>query len=666
MAGAGTGKTRVIVHRIAYLIATGHVNPERLVAVTFTNRAAEELRSRVSDLVGPSAAAINVGTFHWLGHRFLRRYGALAEFGSGFKLLSPRESSLVLRNLARSLDLGPVPPPPIELREAVSAYRNAGRTRNFGNVSVADIARAYERRVHAQGALDLDDLVLQPVRILAENAELRARIHRRFEHVLVDEYQDVNLPQRDLVQLIGGQTGRVTAVGDEDQSIYTWRQADASVMLHFEEHFPEATTLRLEQNYRSTKRILRASNALVLNNRMRLGKKLFTEGDSGKLPVVFAAGDESEEANFVADSIVDLTRQGVPASDIGILYRMNAQSRVLEEALVRRAVPYSIRGGRRFYDRPEVARIIDGLRLIAEPEDPAAWKRFLPSLPGIAERRAASIVEGATQDNVFAWTRLATVSERSSAQATASVERVVAGIPSMATAPDIVSQVRWLAQLFDELGGTNHVTTLDADAEAANVEEFVSVAAEFSDDHRGNLADFLDRLSLREPGEAGSGVQLMTLHAAKGLEFDCAFITGVEEGLIPHSRAAASSTEGLEEERRLLYVGMTRARRALFLSYSHARMVGGRHGPTGPSRFLQEIPRQLVEVSQSPKQGQRMRLHRVSVGEHVRHQRWGKGTVERVHGKGHGTMVLIAFEDGTRQTVQLCHAPLQRVSKGAP
>jgi DNA helicase-2/ATP-dependent DNA helicase PcrA len=436
-------------------------------------------------------------------------------------------------------------------------------------------------------------------------------------------------------------------------------------MLNFGNQFPGTATVRLEQNYRSTKRILRASNALVANNVQRLGKNLFTEGESGRLPIVFAAGDDSEEANFVTDSIQALVRQGTLENEIAVLYRINAQSRVLEEALVRSGIPYSIRGGRRFYERPEVARIVDGLRVLANPDNPQSWQSFLRRLPGVAERRASALVGAATHEGSVSMADLSTDLVGVPHRAQEVIRDTVTRVEVASRQTDPVAQTRSMAGLFEEVVGPIGTTSLEVEAEAANVEEFLAAVAEYIAEYAGTVSEFLDRVSLFEPGRHSTGVQLMTLHAAKGLEFDAVFITGTEDGLVPHSRALGSRSADLEEERRLLYVGMTRARRTLHLSYSHSRTVGGRHGPTGPSRFLQEIPRQLIEVAHGPKRSGRMRLAAVKVDERVRHARWGEGKIERVEGKGHGTMVSILFIDGTRQRIQLCHAPLQRVAKGA-
>ncbi|HZT95642.1 MAG TPA: UvrD-helicase domain-containing protein, partial [Chloroflexota bacterium] len=363
LAGAGTGKTRVIVYRLAHLVAS-RVSPSNLVAVTFTNKAAREMSERAVELLGEEVARdLRVGTFHWLAHRILRRYGSALEIGSGFRLLTPRQSVAALRSTLQDLGYDPKVVSLPAVREAVAARRNEASRLPVTEVDAGLVTQRYSADLRRNRQVDLDGLILECIRLLQTHEHILRKIQGSVGHMLVDEYQDINRPQERLVSLLSGGTGQLTAVGDDDQAIYGWRFADASALRRFSERYRGAEIIRLEKNYRSTRRILRPANALLSHNRMRLGKELFGSGSGGVLPVIHAAGDEGEEARFVVERIRALLREGVPAEEIAVLFRINAESRVLEEALVHAGIGYQIRAGRRFYQRPEVARIIDLLRL---------------------------------------------------------------------------------------------------------------------------------------------------------------------------------------------------------------------------------------------------------------------------------------------------------------
>lgn len=660
VAGAGTGKTRVIVHRLGYLIEARRTQPERILAVTFTNRAAEEMRRRVSALVGEEGRAISVGTFHWLGQRILRRYGSRLEVGSGFQLFTPQQSMAALRRmLRRHTEITEALAVP-EVRDAISALRCGCRKAIPWALDLETVAAEYVAELRRHRALDLDDLILEAVRLLEHNADVRGRLNRHFVEILVDEYQDTNRPQARLLELLTHSDRNITAVGDEDQAIYGWRYADVENMLSFPQRFPGATIVRLEQNYRSTRRILQPANALLHHNQQRLGKTLFSEGDLGQRPRVFAAGDETEEVLFVLDTLRNLLREGFEPREVGILFRVNAQSRLVEEALATAGIAYEVRGGKRFYERPEITRLVDALHVVAQPDEAGRWQNLLIHVPSVGPVRSKSIVgeasgAGSIGKAMAGGSFRAPNSSKSQIQA---IAKAIAHIERGATPRD---QAQQAADILFQVLGPVGASALEQEAARANVDEFILAASQFEYEESGGLHEFLDRIALSDPQQGREAVQLMTLHSAKGLEFDAVIIIGMQEGLLPHSRSL-ERIEDVEEERRLLYVGMTRARRRLFLTYSRVGSAGGGHSLSQPSRFIEEIPAHLVEVIHGVGKRPKDRLSTVHVGERVRHPRWGSGQVVDVRGRGRETMVSITFSDGSRQTIQLCHAPLQRVS----
>jgi DNA helicase II / ATP-dependent DNA helicase PcrA len=768
VAGAGTGKTRVIVHRLAHLIQDRSIPPERILAVTFTNRAADEMRTRVADLIGEPGKRIHVGTFHWLGHRILRRYGARLSVGAGFRVLTPSQAAAVLRQAAKEIGVTTAATPG-DLREAVRAYRNVGALRAAtvterargelsgavqgrhvasplsGGVDVPALTAAYVSQLRRNGALDLDDLILEAAAMLEAEPDIRSRLQNAFSDIVVDEYQDTNPPQTRLLQMLVGPQGNITVVGDDDQSIYGWRHADPRNMLDFSEVFPGTTIVRLEQNYRSTQRILRPADELLRHNRERLGKTLVSTLGAGHKPTIFAAGDESEEAMWFASTVASLLERGTMPDEVGVLLRVHAQSRLLEEALTKAGIAYEIRAGRRFYERPEVARLIDALRVLVEPDNTVAWSSLFRHVRGMGPARTSHLLASAEGSGTAVSSFMSggqlplpavvrqTVHDLASgllsirgrflaahsdhehgsrvgaalvaAQSAGSKDHLSPANPRNLDVPfpmgednlgsrvgaalvavqsagskdhlspanprnldvpfpmgedNLGSVVRSVAELWEGVVGALGDTAADRESAVANIDEFISAAVQFSSTERGYLVEFLDRLALSEPSVERAGVQLMTLHSAKGLEFEAVFIPGVEEGLLPHRRSFAGAWQ-LEEERRLLYVGMTRARRRLYLSYARARLLAGAHSLTQPSRFLDDMPRSMFEVSYGPAKKPRDRLTHVSVGELVEHPRWGLGEVVAVEGHGRQTMVTMQFADGSRQRVQLCHAPLKRV-----
>jgi DNA helicase-2/ATP-dependent DNA helicase PcrA len=518
---------------------------------------------------------------------------------------------------------------------------------------------AYDAVLRSRNALDLDDLLVMTVRAL-QVAEVQAACRAAHDEVLVDEYQDTNPVQREIIRLLQPESGSVVAVGDDDQAIYSWRQADPTSMLRFGEDFPGAATIPLDETYRSTKLILRAAQSLVRRNTRRIDKHLRTSRPAGVRPVCYAAGDERDEARWIATQIEHFSRvEGVQPHEIAVLYRTNAQSRVIEDALVRSGIPYDVYSGRRFYDRDEVLDAAAYLRLALAADDDEAAARLIGRLEGIGPRRlqavrAAAATTGRSLTAVLAESgslalprgvieRLAALAER--------VERVRA---QRSMAPPVLVDVAIEAVA----GGLDDLTDSERESALETLVELRAIAAEVQA-QRGTLPVFLQRLALAgDSGARQNGVHLMTLHAAKGLEFPVVFMPGLEEGLLPHRRSL-DSPEALEEERRLCYVGMTRARDRLLLSYAQVRLIGG--GALGArSRFIAEIG-QANLVREGSRRELPPRLFDVRLCERVTHARWGSGTVEGVEGTGRNTLVTIRFDSGSRQRVQLCHAPLRRV-----
>lgn len=662
LAGPGSGKTRVITGRIVRRIHDG-VASERILALTFTNRAAQEMRTRVQELMG-TEVPVAIGTFHWAGHAILRRHSHRLGIDRDFRLLSSGEARRVLR---RALASAQHEYRLADVASALSACKNGAaieeearrvrvpldRLRGFGE--------AYEREMRAIGALDLDDLLARTWQLLRDHPEVQELCREAHDEILVDEYQDTNPVQRQILQALVPPTGTVIAVGDEDQAIYGWRQADPSTVLRFAEDFPSATMVKLEETYRSTKLILRAAGALIEHNQARIGKTLRTGNAAGRQPVCFAAGDEIEEAEWIASEIVrDRSQRGRNWNDYAVLYRVNAQSRAIEDALLRQGIPYHVFSGYRFYDRPEIRRVVSYLRLTLNDADNEAALALLEEVPGIGPRRLASLLEEAGTGSLM---DLLSRAPASLPAPTAVRVRTLSATVQHLRAGRTASLARVVdAAIAIVAAGLEDVAPIEREAALENLDELRSVVVEMSGT-RGTLRGFLERFALAGGADDhGEGVRLLSLHAAKGLEFPVVFLAGLEEGLLPHRRSLQRDSD-IEEERRLCYVGMTRAREILNMSYAHARLLGGQFQVGQGSRFLGEMGAANMTLRISDKVASRPRLAFVQVGERVMHPRWRCGTVEKVEGHGRATTVTIAFDTGMRQRIQLCHAPLSRTGE---
>jgi len=677
LAGAGSGKTRVITHRIAYLVLEKAVPSESILAVTFTNKAAEEMRSRVATLLAGRGGSSWISTFHSLCVRILRRHAELAGLRPDFVIYDADDQLAALKAALRALDLPEKLHPPRGVLSRISARKNRTARNGEGSdetlervedegaslaqTQLARVAARYQEILAAAGALDFDDLLLRAAALLAEHEPVRGRYQERFRYLLVDEYQDTNRVQYELVRLLAGANSNVTVVGDEDQSIYSWRGADIRNILDFEADFQGARTLRLEANYRSVQAILDAASGLVANNRHRIGKTLWAVKGSGDLVEIHRARDEYQEAAWVVEQVGRLRDHGA----VALLYRLNAQSRLLEEALRRRDLPYVVVGGVGFYARKEIKDLLAYLRLVANPRDDVALRRILNVPPrGIGGRTTGRLEQLAAERSLALWEALEAVVDE-------------ALIPARSYQPlarfrQLIEQLRLEARRLDlrgilaralEATGYAAALSLDESGESqdrlGNLAELLQAAADYeAQPSSAGLTGFLDSVSLLSDVDELRDqvpVVLMTLHSAKGLEFDSVFLVGMEEGLMPHSRSLAGG-RALEEERRLCYVGMTRAKERLHLSWAQSRSVYGQRRLTQPSRFLDEIPREHARETRQgglawpgaaqaatsglPPAGASQELR---PGLRVRHPLFGVGTVLRADGSGANLKVTVSF-----------------------
>jgi DNA helicase-2/ATP-dependent DNA helicase PcrA len=670
LAGAGSGKTRVIARRIAHLVLEKGVPSEAILAVTFTNKAAAEMKARVEALLRGVVVESWISTFHSLCVRLLRRNADAAGLARGFVIYDEDDQLTAVREALRALDLSEKLYPPRRLLSRISWRKNAGQdpaepaNDSPAEGTAAQVAARYGGILAAAQAVDFDDLLLRTVSLLRENPTVREACRARFRYVLVDEYQDTNRTQYEIVRLLSGERGNLTVVGDEDQSIYSWRGATIDNILDFERDFPGARVLRLEDNYRSTQTILDVASGLVIHNRRRKGKTLRAVVAGGEAVRLHQAGDEYQEAAWVVERIVSGDETAA------ILYRMNAQSRLFEEALLRLRIPYAVFGGVGFYERREVKDLLCYLRLVVNPKDSVALRRVLNVPPrGIGARTLAELVRLAEERRLSLWDAITAAVDEAllPARATQPLQRFRGVVEELRGAA--VASIRGLVERTLAATGYSAMLSEEGSSEAenrlANLAELISAAADYeSREAAPTLAGFLDGMSLlsdTDRSTEGARVLLMTLHSAKGLEFEAVFLVGMEEGLLPHSRSVAGEErDALEEERRLCYVGMTRAMRRLHLSWAASRMVFGQRRLAQPSRFLQEIPRDgMVVTGERPLPPTRIaRADSPSLpregtggvapgafrpGMRVRHPLFGVGTVLRSEWAGDELKVTVSF-----------------------
>ncbi len=746
IAGAGSGKTSVLTHRVAWLIGERRVSPFGILAITFTNKAAGEMKERVAALVGPVARRMWVSTFHSACARILRYEAPLLGYRPQFSIYDQSDSVRLVDYVRRDLDMDPKRFPPRQLQAAISNLKNEligpeefeAKAFTPPEKRLAAVYKEYQRRLQEASAADFDDLLMLTVRLLREHPDALARWRHRFGHVLVDEFQDTNAAQWELVRLLGEEHRNVMVVGDADQAIYKFRGADFRNLVRFEEVFPEATVIVLEQNYRSTQRILDAANAVITNNAARRPKQLWTEQVGGELLVRYHAENEHDEAVFVTHEATRLTdTEGMRFGDIAVFYRTNAQSRVLEESLVRSGIPYRVVGGVRFYDRREIKDALAYLRAMVNPDDEVSWKRIVNTPKrGVGDTSVAK---------VDAWSKGAGLTFRDamreasragvSGKALTGIDRVLAvmGELERASADGVAATIETVLDRTGYLAELQAERSIESEGRVENLRELVGVAAEFDSQLDAGLFEgaaatglagvvtateaatdgddpdagavsgparvqaFLEAVSLvtdmDEVDREQSAVTLMTLHTAKGLEFPVVFLLGLEDGVFPHMRSLGDPEE-LEEERRLCYVGITRARERLYLCHAWSRTLFGRTEYLPPSRFLAEIPAELVHAvgterprsaglgahrdavvasalrrsgverpapSDAPagaRGAERIGLH---TGDDVTHERFGEGVIVDIIGNGDKAEAVVRFREVGEKRLLLAWAPLQRV-----
>lgn len=703
LAGAGSGKTKVLTVRIAHLLAQG-VNPYEILAITFTNKAAKEMKSRVEGLVGDVANRIWLSTFHSFCAKFLRfELDNFLGYNSNFTIYDTSDSQAVIKAALKALNLDDKYYPVGAMIGAISDAKNKllfasdfrKQARDFYQQKVADVYEYYERELRKNNALDFDDLLLVAVKLLQSNAAVLDKYSKRFRYVMIDEYQDTNHAQYLLAKLLASHWKNIAVVGDADQSIYAWRGADIQNILDFEKDYPNCTSIKLEQNYRSTKTILDAANAVIENNEGRPKKNLWTDKTEGAKIQHFTAQSEHEEAAFIGDTIAkkhDI--HGVPYGDMAILYRTNAQSRVLEEALIKRALPYTMVGGTKFYDRKEIKDVLAYLRVLYNPFDDLSLLRII-NVPkrSIGATTVAKLQDYARANGTSLFMTLTQLHLVDTIKGKTKEKLEEFGILIFTLVAEmedktvldileaILDRTGYLAQLEES-------TDPQDQARAENIGELLSVAKDFQDTNpTGTVEDFLEQVALVNDVDSfeqeESKVTLMTLHAAKGLEFPIVFLGGLEEGLFPHSRTLMNPEE-IEEERRLAYVGITRAEKELYISNATTRTVFGRTSSYLPSRFIDEIPEELVDglrakrkvpddikrhvpqhmsVTSRPVTKPIVRNEVIAdwkVGDTAIHSKWGNGKVINVAGEGAGMKLTIEFPTQGVRVVMAKFAPVKK------
>lgn len=676
LAGAGSGKTRVLVHRIAWLLSVEHCSPYSIMAVTFTNKAAAEMRHRIEQLIGTSQGGMWIGTFHGLAHRLLRAHHLDANLPQDFQILDSEDQLRLLKRIIRAMNLDEKQWPPRQAMWYINNKKDDGlrpqHIETYGNLTEGTwlrIYQAYQEACDRAGLVDFAELLLRAHELWLHKPQILNHYRERFTNILVDEFQDTNRIQYAWIRMLAGDTSKVMIVGDDDQSIYGWRGAQVENIQRFLDDFPGAETVRLEQNYRSTSNILKAANTLIANNDGRLGKELWTDGEQGEPISLYCAFNELDEARFVVNRIKAFQDSGGALNDCAILYRSNAQSRVLEEALLQASMPYRIYGGMRFFERQEIKDSLAYLRLISNPNDDAAFERVVNTpTRGIGDRSLDVVRQAARDRQITLWqASIALLQEKVFAgRAAGAIQRFIELIEALTretselplhVQTDRVIRDSGLRQMYEQEKGEK------GQARVENLEELVTATRQFSfqdeDMDLTPLQAFLSHAAL----EAGEGqadayqdaVQLMTLHSAKGLEFLQVFIVGMEEGMFP-SQMSLDEGGRLEEERRLAYVGVTRAMQKLTLTYAETRRLYGKEVYHRPSRFVGELPEDCIEEVRLRASVSRPVSHSrmgtpisqndsgYKLGQRVSHPKFGEGTIINLEGSGEHARLQIAFQ----------------------
>ncbi|MGA9232291.1 MAG: DNA helicase PcrA [Exiguobacterium oxidotolerans] len=712
MAGAGSGKTRVLTHRVAYLMAEKQVAPWNILAITFTNKAAREMRDRIGRLVGGVANDIWVSTFHSMCVRMLRRDIDKLGYDRNFTILDSSDQQSALKLVLKEQNLDPKKWDPRSMLSIISSQKNELRSAEFYasivtnpyEKTVAEIYKGYESVLRRNNALDFDDLIGKTTELFKQAPDVLAFYQKKFRYIHVDEYQDTNKAQYDLVNLLAAAHQNLCVVGDSDQSIYRWRGADIANILSFEEDYPTARVIMLEQNYRSSKRILDAANHVIKNNSTRKDKKLWTENLEGEKLIIHTAENEREEAFYIVQEIRNSLRYGMKLNDIAILYRTNAQSRAIEETLLKSNVPYKMIGGTKFYDRKEIKDVLAYLRLISNPNEDLSFARIVNEpkrgigATTIDKLRDFADLQGVSLMDAIRDIELSNIAPKTAAKLT-DFRTMIMGLRQM---QEFISISELVEEVLEKSGYRQVLKedkTLEAQSRLENINEFITVAQNFEKETEGEdpedrtiiafLTDLtlvadVDSLDETDPGEQ---VTLMTLHSAKGLEFPVVFLIGMEEGLFPHSRSLQDEDE-MEEERRLAYVGITRAEKRLYLSHARMRSLYGRTNANQESRFLAELPEEVIErTGKKPKplpwedrpvpQGKAVIGRSVTkptamktsgaeslgwnVGDKAEHGKWGQGTVVQTRGSGDSLEIDIAFPAVGIKRLLAKFAPIKKV-----
>lgn len=692
MAGAGSGKTRVLTHRIAYLLREKGIAPWSVLAITFTNKAAREMKDRVAQLVGPIAEDIWISTFHSMCVRILRRDIDRIGYNRNFTILDSTDQLSVIKQILKKNNIDPKKFEPRSILGTISSAKNelkkpdafASTAKGPYEQTVADVYVEYQKQLKKNQALDFDDLIMKTTELFKLVPEVLEFYQRKFQYILVDEYQDTNRAQYMLVNMLSDKLKNICVVGDSDQSIYRWRGADIANILSFEEDYPNAKVILLEQNYRSTKTILQAANQVIANNMNRKKKNLWTENDSGVKIGYFSADTEQSEAQFVVEKIQEAVKNRTyKYSNIAILYRTNAQSRVIEEFFVKSNIDYNIVGGTKFYDRKEIKDLLAYLRLIANPDDDISLQRIV-NVPkrGIGATTVDKIGAYATDQDLSLFAALQEVEQIGlSGRAVTKLQDFSKQLNNWVDMQEYLSVTELVEELLERTGYRDMLKneqSIEAQSRLENIDEFITVTQEFEKQNEDkSLVAFLtdlalvadiDKLDEENEGKPKDAITLMTLHSAKGLEFPLVFLIGMEEGIFPHSRSLFEEEE-MEEERRLAYVGITRAEKELYLTNARLRTLYGRTNTNPPSRFIAEIPDEcmesLNEVKQAPswmtssrktatpQPSSRTTRSQVvqtggdqiswSVGDKAEHKKWGVGTVVSMKGEGESIELDIAF-----------------------
>ncbi len=698
VAGPGSGKTRVITHRIAYLIKVCGINPHRIMAVTFTNKAAREMAERLEKLLGQTAGTLTLGTFHAICARILRQEGKIIGLDSRFVIYDEEDQLSLIKQSLQELDLDPKQYVPRAIQSAIKYAKSrlltpsdyAQQTSNYFEGIVHRVYERYQQSLIRSHGVDFDDLLMRTVQLFNDHPNILSKYQSRYRHILVDEFQDTNITQYMLIKQLAGKHRNVCVVGDPDQSIYSWRFADLRNILSFEKDYPDARVVFLEQNYRSTKTILDVASSIISINSRRKPKRLWTENEAGVPISVIEAYNEDEEAQFVISEIERLVEQDlVSPGGCAIMYRVNAQSRALEETFMRYGVPYKLVGGTRFYQRREIKDIIAYLRLIQNPSDSISLSRII-NVPGrgIGQRTLAELSGWAKNQDMPLYEALKLVADKKGPALTPRASYALKSffdlIDELVTRSQELSLTGLLDSVLEQTGYKEHILSEeDGEERWENIQELYTVARDYNDlTPTEALAAFLEKASLYsdtdELNEKGEATTLITLHQAKGLEFPVVFIVGMEEGLLPHRRSLDDPDE-LEEERRLCYVGVTRAQQRVYLLHAYRRSLFGNSSATQRSRFLQDIPPQFVTRKglgeeqekdedftpvtalysrSTPRPSNSLRLE---IGDHVHHKIFGDGVVINCSPNKDDQEITVAFEGAGVKRLLLSLAPLEKV-----